>query len=168
MCIQRSYVSGIASLSLKHRSNGIQPRVVEQRRLPSVDTEIYHACVVRNSAQKLSFKAFTGNTLTIFLAGLAFTVTILPNASLLPALVAALCFRTTRQMPGRITLPLVLTAFVTTDSNASTTAFTSFFATPLEDSRAAKVSLLVITLLDPPFMLFIAARMAFTISEFGG
>merc|ERR1719238_730821 len=147
-------MTGIRSLARHEHGHSHTPGAATTIEPDSVDI-LKDAKSKQCGAQKLSFKAFTGKIFTTLRAGLAFTVIILPKAIRLPALVAFLCLSTTRQMPGRTTFPLLFTAAVTTASMASTTFFTSRFTTPLEASKAAKVSDLVITLLDPPFMDFI-------------
>merc|ERR1719456_1418076 len=96
--------------------------------------------------QNSSFNCLAAKHLTTLRAGLALTLISLPKAIRFPALVAALCLSTTRQIPGRMILPFFFTALTTTPSKASITFFTSFFATPLPFSSAALASVLVIAL----------------------
>ena len=56
------------------------------------------------STQMLAFKAATGNALTIFFAGLALTMHILPKISSLPALVAGFARILRRQRLGMATV----------------------------------------------------------------
>ena len=67
----------------------------------------------------LAFKAATGNAFTIFLAGFAFTMTILPKTSLLPALVAGLLRIFMRANPGTVKTPVFFTSWVPTAARAS-------------------------------------------------
>merc|ERR1711948_190624 len=54
------------------------------------------------SAQTLSLRAFTGYAFTIFRAGLAFTITILPKTSRLPAFVAGFVRVLILHKPGTV------------------------------------------------------------------
>merc|ERR1719359_2810065 len=129
--------------------------------IPTLSESILRSANASNPIQKLSFNALAAKTFTTLRAGFALTVIVLPKATRLPALVAFLCFNTTRQRPGSKILPLLFTALVTTDSKASMMLLTSFLATPLAASSAPKVSLLVITFPEPfiAFMDFIAFTM---------
>merc|ERR1719326_2898470 len=69
--------------------------------------------------QILCFKAATGNALTIFLAGLALTFTILPKISLLPAFVAGFVRILSLAKPGIVKTPAFFTFAVATSANLS-------------------------------------------------
>merc|ERR1719150_779672 len=56
--------------------------------------------------QMLAFKAATGNALTIFRAGFAFTMTTLPKTSLFPAFVAGFVRIFNRAKPGTVKTPV--------------------------------------------------------------
>merc|ERR1719194_53796 len=60
-----------------------------------------------------AFKAAAGKAFTMVRAGFAFTVTSLPKAILLPALVAGLCRLLTMHTPGIVNLPVFFTSEVT-------------------------------------------------------
>merc|ERR1719222_883455 len=62
--------------------------------------------------QTLAFRAATGKAFTIFLAGLAFTMTTFPKTSLLPALVAGFIRVLILHKPGSVKMPLLTTSFV--------------------------------------------------------
>merc|ERR1712226_1672318 len=62
-------------------------------------------------AQTLSLRAFTGYALTIFRAGLAFTITTLPKTSRLPAFVAGFVRVLILHRPGTVKIPLFDTSW---------------------------------------------------------
>merc|ERR1719450_1101984 len=62
------------------------------------------------TVQTLAFRAATGNAFTTFFAGLALTITVLPNISFLPALVAGLVRILRRQRPGTVKTPVFFTS----------------------------------------------------------
>merc|ERR1719188_2055131 len=70
-------------------------------------------CVSRTlTLQTLAFRAATGKAFTTFFAGFAFTTTILPNISLLPAFVAGFILVLILHKPGRVKMPDLTTSFV--------------------------------------------------------
>merc|ERR1712232_1188251 len=69
--------------------------------------------------QMLAFSAATGNALTIFLAGFALTLTILPKISLLPAFVAGLVRIFNLAKPGIANTPAFFTFAVATSASLS-------------------------------------------------
>merc|ERR1740116_814801 len=79
-------------------------------RLRSFHNEIQ--CSYASGTQMLAFSAATGNALTTFFAGLALMMQILPNISLLPALVAGFMRVLMRQRPGKVKTPVFLTSAV--------------------------------------------------------
>merc|ERR1719443_1102861 len=79
-------------------------------------------------AQMLDFKAATGYALTIFLAGLALTMTTLPKTSRFPAFVAGLVRVFSLHKPGRANTPVFFTSCVATSARTlSAFAQTDFF-----------------------------------------
>merc|ERR1719450_2114398 len=96
---------------------------------------LFHGGLVANicnsmaNAQMLSFRALTANALTIFFAGLALTMTILPNISFLPALVAGFILVLMRHRPGIVKMPAFFTSAVPISARlARTLATTDFFS----------------------------------------
>merc|ERR1712217_233715 len=83
----------------------------------------------QGSIQMLALRAATGNALTTFFAGLAFTMVILPKISLLPALVAGFMRVLMRQRPGRVKMPVFFTSAVPISARLFITlAATDFFS----------------------------------------
>merc|ERR1712007_280980 len=64
------------------------------------------------TVQTLALRAATGKAFTIFFAGLAFTMTVLPKTSLLPAFVAGFILVLILHKPGRVKMPVLVTSFV--------------------------------------------------------
>merc|ERR1712217_689347 len=67
--------------------------------------------------QMLALRAATGNALTIFFAGLAFTMVILPNISLLPAFLTSAV-----PISARVLMTLAATAFFSSHCVATASA----------------------------------------------
>merc|ERR1712025_75735 len=65
-----------------------------------------------NPLQMLFLRAEMQKALTIFLAGAAFTFTILPNAILVPAFLAGFILVLIMQRPGMVNLPVFFTSAV--------------------------------------------------------
>merc|ERR1719437_106473 len=89
------------------------------------------------STQTLFFSAATANALTTFLAGLAFTITTLPNISRLPAFVAGFVFTFNIARPGTVNLPVDLTSFVATAARLASTFLQSAAFKPVAVAIAA-------------------------------
>merc|ERR1719210_621896 len=70
------------------------------------------------------FNAATQKALTIFVAGLAFTMTTLPKTSLFPAFVAGFMRVLIMAKPGMVNLPEFFTSLVATSAKPSSTFFT--------------------------------------------
>merc|ERR1712173_296784 len=63
-----------------------------------------------HGARRLAFRAATAKALTTVFAGLALTMTVLPNISLLPALVAGFFLVLMRHRPGIVKMPVFFTS----------------------------------------------------------
>merc|ERR1719243_334084 len=103
----------------------------------------------------LFFNAAKAKAFTTFLAGLALTFTISPNAIRLPAFVAGLYLFLIMQTPGMVNLPVPFTSLLARSAKASKT----FDASDLFFSQAAPTaSAMALFAIDltPFFMLFIA------------
>merc|ERR1711941_65522 len=95
------------------------------------------SCIMA-STQILALRAATGNALTIFCAGLALTMHILPKISLLPALVAGFMRVLMRHRPGTVKMPVFFTSAVATSARlAITLVATDFFSSHLVASASA-------------------------------
>merc|ERR1719168_180074 len=105
------------------------------------------------------FNAATAYALTIVLAGLAFTMTTLPNTSRLPALVTGFIRVLIMQSPGMVTLPAFFTSLVAMLARLSKTFDTADLFNSLASARACASWPLDIGL-APAFMAFIAGAMA--------
>merc|ERR1719150_2926772 len=104
--------------------------------------------------QTLFFNADTGKALTTVLAGLAFTITSLPNTSLFPAFVAGFNRVLIMHRPGNVNLPTLFTCFVPTSAKASMIFEQSFgLISVLPDNSWQRADLLMA--LAPVFMAFI-------------
>merc|ERR1740129_1790863 len=79
---------------------------------PTVDRHTNYESSAAPGAQMLAFRAATGNAFTTFFAGLALMMVILPNISLLPALVAGFMRVLMRQRPGKVKTPDFFTSAV--------------------------------------------------------
>merc|ERR1719479_551792 len=110
----------------------------------------------RVEPQNCFFKADTGKAFTTVLAGLAFTITTLPNTSFLPALVAGFKRVLTMATPGTTTLPTPFTWAAAISPSFSTTLLQSFFFSSHPPARASARAPLLITF-APPFMAFMGA-----------
>merc|ERR1719221_2138645 len=108
------------------------------------------------SPQMDLFSAATAYALTIVLAGLAFTMTTLPNTSRLPAFVAGFIRVLIMQSPGMVTLPAFFTSLVAMLSKTFDTAdlFNSWASARACASWPLDIGL------APAFMAFIAGAMA--------
>merc|ERR1719240_2626321 len=73
------------------------------------------------SPQMLAFNAATGNALTIFLAGFAFTTTTFPNTSLFPALVAGFMRVLILTSPGSVKTPVLFASLVPISASVAKT-----------------------------------------------
>merc|ERR1719150_1496439 len=104
--------------------------------------------------QTLLFNADTGKALTTVLAGLAFTITSLPNTSLFPAFVAGFNRVLIMQRPGKVNLPTLFTCFVPTSAKAPIIVEHSLgLSSVLPDNSWQRADLLMA--LAPIFMAFI-------------
>merc|ERR1740129_1856074 len=82
--------------------------------LPMVRGIPTHTQAFKTHAQTLFLSAATGEALTTFLAGFAFTIMTWPNISLLPALVAGFVFNFSIARPGIVNFPVDFTSFFPT------------------------------------------------------
>merc|ERR1719382_195157 len=89
-------------------------------------------------AQILAFNAATGKALTIFRAGFAFTFTILPKISRLPAFVAGFVLSLSLARPGIAKTPVFLTSLVATLASWSSTLATSAFLSSVAAASASE------------------------------
>merc|ERR1719499_2391273 len=102
------------------------------------------------------FSAAVQNAFTTVFAGFAFTTTVFPNISLLPALVAGFRRVLIMQIPGMVNLPALFTSLVATLARVSKILPTSDFFRSCAVAMASARPVLVMTgLLD--FMAFIGA-----------
>merc|ERR1719262_1697474 len=114
----------------------------QSRGLPHEDRQANISCIMA-STQMLAFRAATGNALTIFFAGLALTMHILPKISFLPALVAGFMRVLMRHRPGMVKIPVFFTAAVATSARlAITLVAMDFFSSHLV-ARASAMAPLV-------------------------
>merc|ERR1719221_2095204 len=115
-----------------------------------------YALSTASDAQMLALRAATGNALTTFFAGLAFTMVILPKISLLPALVAGFMRVLMRQRPGRVKMPAFLTSAVPISARVlMTLAATVFFSSHCVATASAIAPLVMA--LPPAFIAFMGA-----------
>merc|ERR1712137_1022011 len=78
-------------------------------------------------SQIFCLRAATGKAFTMVFAGFAFTTTVLPNISRLPALVAGFTRVLIMQRPGTVTFPAFFTSFVATAAKLPKTFMHSLF-----------------------------------------
>merc|ERR1711944_115167 len=97
--------------------------------------------------QMLALRAATGNALTIFLAGLALTMVILPKISLLPALVAGFMRVLMRQSPGTVKMPAFFTSAVAISARLLMTLEATDFFSSHCPARASAIAPLVMALM---------------------
>merc|ERR550525_2199108 len=91
----------------------------------------------------LAFKAATGNALTIFFAGLALTMHILPKISFLPALVAGFMRVLMRHKPGIVKMPVFFTSAVAISARLAITLMATDFFSSHAVARASAMAPLV-------------------------
>merc|ERR1712176_640579 len=89
-------------------------------------------CMEHFYSQILAFNAATGNAFTIFLAGLALTMTTFPKTSRFPAFVAGFVRIFKRAKPGTVNTPVFFTSWVATRASSSS----AFDATVFFSSHA--------------------------------
>merc|ERR1719410_2813678 len=122
---------------------------------PTKDGRASYSCSMAG-VQMLAFRAATGNAFTIFFAGLALTMVILPNISLLPALVAGFMRVLMRHRPGTVKMPAFLTSAVASSaSSLMTLAATDFFSSHWVARESAMAPLVMA--LPPAFIAFMGA-----------
>merc|ERR1719384_1043471 len=93
---------------------------------------------IRNhEAQTDFFSAATQKAFTTVVAGFAFTMTTLPNTSLLPALVAGFRRVLTMQRPGMVNFPAFLTSLAPTSARLLSTLTQSDFFNSVEVASAS-------------------------------
>merc|ERR1719479_91023 len=109
----------------------------------------------RVEPQNCFFNADTGKAFTTVLAGLAFTITTLPNTSLLPALVAGFKRVLTMQTPGTTNLPTPFTWAAAISASVPTTLAHSFLFSSHSPARASARAPLLMGL-APTFIAFMA------------
>merc|ERR1719263_2223158 len=89
------------------------------------------------------------------LAGFAFTTTVFPNISLLPALVAGFKRVLIMQSPGIVNLPFFFTSLAATEARLSRMPDTADFFSPCSVAMASAIPVLLMDNLAA-FMAFIA------------
>merc|ERR1740138_1567771 len=100
------------------------------------------------SPQTLFFKAASGNALTTFFAGFAFTMTTLPKISFFPALVAGFMRVLIWKRPGSMNIPVLETSLVAISARLPMTfAHCAFFNSHAVASSSA-IAPLVMGLAD--------------------
>merc|ERR1719189_2215499 len=110
---------------------------------PTKNRQSNIGCIMA-STQMLAFRAATGNALTIFFAGFALTMHILPKISFLPALVAGFMRVLMRHRPGMVKMPVFLTSAVATSARlAITLVATDFFSSHLVARASATAPLVM-------------------------
>merc|ERR1719220_2846330 len=100
------------------------------------------------------FSAATQKAFTTVLAGLAFTTTVFPNISLLPALVAGFNRVLIMQSPGMVNLPALFTSLAPTVARESRIFATSDLFMSCSVAMVSARPVLVMT--GPDFMAFMA------------
>merc|ERR1719422_2044925 len=122
---------------------------------PTEDGLANYGCSLAG-VQMLALRAATGNAFTIFLAGLALTMVILPKISLLPALVAGFMRVLMRHRPGTVKMPDFFTSAVAISaSSLMALAATDFFSSHLVATASARAPLVMS--LPPAFIAFMGA-----------
>merc|ERR1719301_361368 len=111
--------------------------------------------------QMLSFRAFTQYAFTILVAGLAFTLIVLPKAVEVPAFLAGLIFVFSMHSPGMVNFPVFFTSAVASCTKLSTTPATDFLSRPVLSTKADVIPLFGMAVTAFFFITFIA----FTIAE---
>merc|ERR1712079_941997 len=118
-------------------------------------TGMQQSLAPKRRAQMAFFSAAVQNAFTTVFAGFAFTTTVFPNISLLPALVAGFRRVLIMQSPGMVNLPALFTSLVATLARVSKILETSDFFRSCAVAMASARPVLVMTgLLD--FIDFIA------------
>merc|ERR1712125_157917 len=129
----------------------------QSRGLPHEGQASIHQLIVA-STQMLALRAATGNALTIFFAGLALTMVILPNISRLPALVAGFIRVLMRHRPGTVKMPDFFTSSVAISARLlMTLEATVFFSSHLVATASAMAPLVMA--LPPAFIAPMGAPM---------
>merc|ERR1719420_2421500 len=116
-----------------------------------------------SSLQMLFFRAATQYAFTIFMAGRAFTLIVLPKAVVVPAFLAGLTLVLSMHSPGRVNFPVFFTSAVARATSSPITPETSFFCKPVLVAKASAMPLFGIAVTAFAFMTF----MAFTIAGRG-
>merc|ERR1712176_1383149 len=111
------------------------------------------------SAQMLFFRAAAGKAFTIFRAGFAFTITTLPNTSLLPAFVAGFVRVFNLHNPGMENKPVFPTSFVAISAKLSMNFEHTDFLSSHDVASASAIAPLVMGFPAAPaaFMVFMGA-----------
>merc|ERR550537_2008035 len=105
----------------------------------------------RETLQMLFFRAETQKAFTIFLAGAAFTLMVLPKAFLVPAFLAAFVLVLIVHKPGMVNLPVFFTSAVARVAKLSRSFEHSDFLRPLPLAKASAMPPLVMDLADIAF-----------------
>merc|ERR1719231_1831809 len=121
--------AGAPYLVLKLREDPSMPDQVDQKH--------------EGSLQMLFFRAATQNAFTIFLAGAAFTLMVLPKATLVPAFLAGFILVLIMQRPGMVNLPAFFTSAVARLAKLSRSCEHCDFFRPLWVAKASAMAPLV-------------------------
>merc|ERR1712137_184194 len=124
-------------------------------------TGMQQSLMLPSSGAQMDFlSAAVQNAFTTVFAGFAFTTTVFPNISLLPALVAGFRRVLIMQRPGMVNLPALFTSLVATLAKVPKILPTSdFFRSCAVAMASARPPLVITALLD--FMAFMAVFIAF-------
>merc|ERR1719382_1774152 len=118
---------------------------------PTEDGRTSYCCSIAG-VQMLALRAAAGNAFTIFLAGLALTMVILPKISLLPALVAGFMRVLMRHSPGKEKMPAFFTSAVAISARLLMTLEARDFFSSHFVATASAMAPLVMALLPAFFM----------------
>jgi len=113
---------------------------------PELDSELHprQPTITRSDhLQMLFFRAETQKAFTIFLAGAAFTLIVLPKATLVPAFLAGFILVLIMQRPGIVNLPAFFTSAVARLAKLSRSCEHCDFFRPLSLAKASAM---------PPFV----------------
>merc|ERR1719453_237907 len=136
------------------RSTGVDIPTPRAGSLPARQTTITRI----DQLQMLFLSAEMQKAFTIFLAGAAFTLMVLPKASLVPAFLAGLILVLIMQRPGIVNLPAFFTSAVARLAKLSRRSRHCFLFSPLLRAKASPIPPLERDLADTAFffMAFIA------------
>merc|ERR1719454_2799244 len=137
------------------------------RGTPTADRHAEEPHPAKQGPQMDFFSAAVQNAFTTVFAGFAFTTTVFPNISLLPALVAGFRRVLIMQRPGMVNLPALFTSFVATLARVSKILETSDFFRSCAVAIASARPVLVMTGLEAfiDFITFIGAILKMKICE---